>query len=506
VFPALSLAVAVGAILACPRGFSVRSKTVGVSVPYELASLDPHRRDWLGAFALLSNVYEPLVTTDASMAVKPCLAARWDNPDPKTWVFHLEPRARFHSGRPLEAEDVVATFARLRETPGLDMARYADNVAEVRALDPKTVVLRTRRPTALLLGDLRFLVVVPRGATEEKLARSADGTGPYRLAAPPEKGIVRFVRSRTYWGPPPPLEDVTFRLARSAKEANDDLLSGRSDLVQIGSRALGDALMGRADVMTQRQSSVFVKYLGCDATRPATPFCDLKPNPFTKKDVRRAVSLALDRRALVEKLSTYAAPADQLVPPFIFGYHQSLPPPRYDPAEARRLLAAAGYPEGFDVTLHVRQILAETAEAIRGMLLGVGIRARIASLSDGEFFDTAEKTGLTFFVTRRGCTTGDASMFFEFALHSFVEAKGLGGSNLARFSDPDLDRKIEHATEIFDMAERRRLLEEIEAQGMDDLAWIPLYVDQDFFAFKRSLTYTPRLDSYVLASDIAPAK
>jgi len=122
-------------------------RVIRISVPYELDSLDPHARNTLSNFAILSNFYEPLITTDSSMRIVPCLARLWENPDLNTWIFHLQPNARFQDGRPVLASDVVYTFERLMKgSEELEMKGYILNIMEVTAISPLSVRIRTSRP------------------------------------------------------------------------------------------------------------------------------------------------------------------------------------------------------------------------------------------------------------------------------------------------------------------------------------------------------------------------
>src|SRR5262249_46646185 len=134
-----------------------------------------------GSLAISSNFYEPLMTSDPTMTLRPCLAATWETPDPLTWVFHLRHGVRFHSGRPMRAAAVVYSFVRLRENPSLELSIYPADVANVEALDEFTVRVRTLAPVAILLFRLQYISIVPAGSTSDALAAGENGTGPYRL-------------------------------------------------------------------------------------------------------------------------------------------------------------------------------------------------------------------------------------------------------------------------------------------------------------------------------------
>lgn len=436
------------------------------------------------------------------MAARPALAARWTNPDAQTWLFHLRPGVKFHSGRPFTSADVVFSFERLQKEPTLEMSAYLSEIASVTAVDALTVRFRTLRPNAILLNSIRFVCIVPSGATRASLDAAVDGTGPYRLAGGAPSGLLTFRRNEAYWGERPYLETVVWRLRRLGEDALADLLSGRSGLAQCNTKTLPRALEGRRDLRMARHTSIFTKFLSFDLDASAAA----RGVPFADRRVREAVHLAIDRDELTRRLSTFAVPASQPVPPFIFGYDPSIALPRADPARARALLAEAGYPNGFEVPLAARRVLAETAEIVREKLAEVGIRARLEILPDAEFFTRVQSGGVPIFLSRFGCPTGDVNIVLEQWIHSPDALRHLGRSNLARYSNPDLDRAIERSGEIQQMDLRRHALQEIVRAVTAELVWVPLYFDDDVYAFDARYAWEPRNDSYVSAAEIAPAK
>jgi len=460
--------------------------TFDLSVPYELVELDPHLRNYAGSFALLSHIYEPLVITDAFMAMKPALAARWTNPDALTWVFTLQPDAAFHSGKPLIAADVVFSIERLLEGPRLQMSDNVVDVASLKALDEKTVELKTKRPTSILLGALRFVAIVPKGFDP---AAAPNGTGPYRMAAFKKGELLELERNEAYWGPKPALPRVAFHLRRSPEQAISDLWSGKFGLVQCNSKALETAVQQAPEFELKRRASVFVKYLGLNTRQPGSPWLDPR--------VRRALHLGIDRERLTKELSTFAVPASQPVSPFVFGFNPQLKVPAYQPEEARKLLREAGLPNGFDVPMTARTMFKESAEKLREQLSAIGIRATVTLVQDHEYFDFQQKMKAEpiLALTRIGCPTGDAQTMLTQVLHS-AGAFNPGATN------PALDAKIEASARMLNMETRRRILEETLDLAMRDLAIIPLYMDEDVYALRKPNRWQPRNDSYIYAWEI----
>lgn len=488
---------------ACGRREASQDQPVRISVPYDVATLDPHARDTLSNLAVASNFYEPLVTLDAEMRIRPCLARLWESPDNSTWIFHLQPSVRFHSGRPLRAADVVYSIKRLLGDPRLEIAAYAVYITEVSAVDPLTVRLRTTRPPGVLLSKLRMVTIVPEGAAGQELAGSADGTGPYRLETWKSREVVGMRRNEAYWGPKPAVGSVEFLLNRSAEQAAEDLLSGRCQLAELASKPLEARVgaTGRFDLVSR--PGLFLKYVGFDVAREETPYVSVKPNPFRKKAVREALHLAIDRNRLVSELSTEAVPATQLVPSsFVFGFNPKTPPLPYEPLRARALLGEAGLPSGFRATLHVRKLFPEAAYLVRDQLKSVGIELDVSVLSDEEFLEGGRRREFSLYLSRIGTGTGDGSDILESGLHSPDPGKHLGLVNFSGYANPEVDRAIEQSAAIEDSAKRRAAIEEIVSRIMDDLPWVPLYVDQTVYAVEKGLAWQPRGDNCVLAAEV----
>lgn len=493
------------ALVSCGRPGAVERPYV-ISVPYDLDSLDPGHRNRLSDFSLLASFYEPLVVTDANLSARPALAHRWSNPDALTWTFELRPGVRFHDGSLLGAEDVVWSFDRLRAEPGLELAGHLASIASVRATGERTVELRTKQPVAILLNKLRFILVVRRGETGPMLRGRVNGTGPYRLAKLQPGREMRLERNEEYWGERPTLRDVRLLLNRSPGEALEDLLSGRADFVQSNAKATEEALRGRSGFEVRRQGSVSVKFLFLALNRETAKDVDGGKNPFRDLRVRRAVSLAIDRAELARRLSAPAIPTSQLVPPWIFGHDPTGKPLRHDPVEARRLLAEAGWLEGFSLELPARGLFVEAAGIVAEMLAEVGIRARVRALPEAAWFQAMHEGLLTLTISRYGCPTGDASDLFENALRSWDPERRAGMNNYTRYSSPEVDRLTDLSGRTLEMSRRQEALREATSRVLEDLPVVPLYVDQDVYAFREGVSWTPRNDNFLIASEIARAR
>ena len=437
------------------------------------------------------------------MSARPCLAASWSNPDPVTWVFRLRPSVTFHDGTPLTAGDVVYSLTRPSRENGLKTSSYLATVSEVRAAGT-AVVIRTKWPNALLLGSLAFVAVVPKGSTTESLQSRPNGTGPWRVDAFVPGRKLRLRRYPGYWGPQPEFERASVDFAVSLEEARAGVAAQRWHVVRYSAPAI-EALAKEGDrysLMTY--PNIFLRHLAFDVASEKTRFCPGIPNPFRRREVREAVSLALDRPAIARSADPDAIPASQLVPPAIVGYDPDLPPLVQDVARARRLLAEAGLPDGFEVVLH-RSGYEAAAEEVARQLARIGIRVTVTQLSSAEFFAALDREELSFWIVADGCMTGDALEMLFASFASPDPSLGAGVDNYGNYRNPRLDLTIAEALRQFEPSVRRPVIQSGLRTVLTDVAWVPLYFSRESLVVQRSLAYRPRADGLVRLADIRRA-
>lgn len=474
---------------------------IAISVPWEIETLDPHASGSEGGLTIAEHFYEPLVETDASMRLRPALAESWENPDPSTWTFHLRPGVRFHSGKRLDAGDVVWSIERLRAGRAFELGTYVQDIADATAVDAATVRLRTRQPATILLAKLQYVFIVPRGVGEGALEDRENGTGPFRLERWTKGSTLTMRAFPAYWRRRPALERATFRLRRPPEAAAKDFEAGRSQLGQCDESCPSDGSARAHDARIVRQSSLLVSYLAFDTADENARFCSVRPNPFRKPEVRRAVDLAIDRARLAARLG--ARPATQCVAPSIFGYDPALVPTRFDPVEARRALAAAGYPEGFRVTLHTRPMFAESARVVAEMLGSARIAVDVRVLADEDFWALAAGHGATLLLDRYACQTGDASEALEQLVHSADPGRRFGEANAGGYANPAIDVEIDRSMSEPDVARRNTMLREVMREVAEDRPLVPLVVEEQAFAIRREFRWRPRENASIRVAEIS---
>lgn len=484
----------------CRRRAAGSEPSFRIALPYDVGTLDPHASTTTGAFTTLGNVYEPLVFAHTSQILRPGLAWRWTNPDPLTWIFELRPGVRFHSGRPLVAEDVVYTFDRVIRDPNLEARYYLGEVAAVEALGARSVRVRARRRTPVLLRKLSHVFIVPAQGTA-----AADGTGPYAVAGWQPRRSLSLERMEAYWDEPAAMKRASFSLNVGPQDVVDGLRAGAFEMALLGLPRQGEPLADSARYRQQRRGTLHVKYLAFDLGRSATPFCSVRPNPFLDRRVREAMHLGLDRQQLVNRLATYAATANQLVPREVFGFAPDLVEATADTARARLLLRDAGLASGIKATLHTRELLKDAARIVAQQLSGIGIELEVRPLDDARYFAGLTRRDFSLWLDRWSCTTGDSMELFENALHSPEPATGLGAFNESGFRSGPMDRAIDETLEIEAPPARRAALENLMVLAMQALPWIPLYTDEEVWAIDRAFAWEPRVDHWVHVADIRRA-
>jgi peptide/nickel transport system substrate-binding protein len=358
--------------------------TIGVSAP--ITSMDPHYHNLTPNLALARHLFSGLTDTDAHAKVVPSLATSWHLVDDRTWEFKLRRDVRFHDGTPFTAEDVAFTLDRVPKVPNSpsSYAIYTKPVVGMEVVDPHTIRLRTEAVYPLLPNDLSQIMILSRSvhanaATEEfNSGKLAIGTGPYKFIAYRPGDRVELERNGAYWGERPAWARVATRIISNNGARTAALLAG--DVALIENVPTTDLAKLRADERVRLSEIVGLRivYLAMDQSRNGpTPFVSgpngeaLERNPLRDRRVRQALSVAINRQAIADRvMEGSAVPSGQFLPAGSFGYVPGLDAPKQDIARARALLAQAGYPNGIRLTLHGPNDRYINDAAIKGLLLG----------------------------------------------------------------------------------------------------------------------------------------
>ena len=296
------------------------------------------------------------------------------------------------------------------------------------------------------------------------------------------------------------------------------LLAGDVDFIDNVPTTDIERLKNEQGIELSQGISNRVIYLHLDHKRQDSPFVKANgggsiKNPLQDHRVRKAISKAINRDAIVDRvMEGVAIKAGQLLPEGFFGVSPNLKPEPYDPAGAKKLLAEAGVPNGFELTIHGpndRYINdAKICEAIGQMLSRVGIRTSVETMPKSVYFNRASRGGpgktpeFSFILVGWGAGTGEASSPLKSLLHTYDKSRGFGAANRGRYSNPEVDRMVEEALAMIDETKRQNLLAKATELAINDLGIIPLHYQVNTWAAKKGIRYKARTDETTLYSGV----
>jgi peptide/nickel transport system substrate-binding protein len=482
-----------------------------IGLAADVTSMDPHFLNLAPNINIAWHVFDALTHVDENARLVPGLALSWRALDLTTWEFKLRRGVRFHDGSELTSADVAFSIERTQALPNGQMRTFTQRIVAKELPDAYTIRLRTSAPYAMVPYDLNSVFIVSKKAAAGARTDDFDsgkamvGTGPFRFVRFARGDRVELARNASYWGGAAPWDKVVFRIVPSDPARLAGLLAGDLDLIEQIPTADLDRIRRDALLVTAHKVSWRTIFFHLDQREAAK-----KPgaqNPFRDLRVRRALSLAINRQAIAERLMDGAAlPASNLVSPPVFGYAADLKPDAYDPESAKRLLAEAGYPDGFATTLSApnnRYVNDEQiAQAVAQMLARVGVRARVETMPMNVYLPKGFKNEFAFAMLGWGSFSGDL------ALRALVAtpdaARGFGAFNWSGYSNPRVDRLIERALATLDEKAREETAREAMREAMRDYAVIPLHHQLATWAMKSSLRYAPRTDEFTFARDVRP--
>ncbi len=498
--------------------------TVGLSTP--VTSLDPHFHNLTPNNSLGRHVFETLVKTDEAQRMLPGLAESWKALNDHEWEFKLRKGVKFHDGQELTADDVIATFKRVPNVPNspASFAFFVRPIVDIQTPDKYTLRFKTDKPHPLLPNDMTSIMIVPKSVAET--AKTEDfnsgkamiGTGPYRYSEYAAGDRVVLKRNDAYAGTKPAWDNVRFRMIPSAPARVAALLAG--DVQMIEGVPTADIANLKKDKRVALSSAVSnrVIYLHMDSNRENSPFvtsADGKPleaNPLRDPRVRRAISKMIDRDAIVSRIMEgQGVAAGQLLPEQFFGTSKTLTPDKYDPQGAKKLLAEAGYPNGFGLTLHApnnRYINdAAVAQAVAQFLSRNGIATKLETMPSNVFFSRGSKLEFSFLLAGWGAETGETSSPLRALLATFDTKQGLGTANRGRFSDAGVDALLTQALTTIDDTKRGIMLARASEKAIGEMmGLVPLHYEVSTWATRQGLTYKARADQNTYAYEVRPGK
>lgn len=497
-------------------------QTLDLAVSSPPSSADPHYYTLTPNNALAAHIFDNLLQRDAAGRLVPGLAESWRLVDDTTWEFKLRENVRFHNGEPFTARDVAYTIDRIPKvvnSPG-SFVVYTKAIRSVEVVNPHIIRMKTASAYPLLPSDMASFGIIWHGLGEApntgdfNSGKNAIGTGPYKLVAFRANDRAELERNENYWGEKPAWQKVNYRIIPNDGARTAALQAG--DVAFIDAVPTNDLSRLRTDAKLRISETVSLRsiYLRTDfrAESPhiSGPNGEAIRNPMTDLRVRQALSIAINRPAIADRIMSGAAlPTGQFMPPGAFGYVPDLPPPAFDTDKARKLLQEAGLPNGFTVTLHSSNDRyvndAGVAQSIGQMWTRAGIKAKVETMPVAVTAQRNARRDFSVLLGGWANSSGEPSAGLRGLLGTRDLEKGWGTVNYTGYSNAEYDRILEQALATNDDPSRENLMRQATRIAVADAAWVPIHIQKNIWAMRQGFVHTPRADEMTLAMDLRPA-
>jgi peptide/nickel transport system substrate-binding protein len=495
----------------------LHAKTLRYSSQGDITTLDPHANNEGFTNAYLDGVYEPLVTRGKDLKVEPCLALSWQSVDPTTTRFKLRPNVKFHDGTAFTADDVVFTIQRaLSDTS--NFKPYLAGVKEARKVDDLTVDILTEGPAPVLIGQLTEVRIMSRAWStahnvqkpqdyknkeETYASRNANGTGPYIVRSREADVKTVAVANSNWWGKREGnVDELLYLPIKSDATRLAALLSGEIDFMLDPAPQDIPRLKQDAKLRIVEGNENRTIFLGMDQWRDELQYASVKgKNPFKDKRVREAFQAAIDVNVLkTQVMRGLSIPTSVMFAPQVAGYQKDLDKPKAaDIERAKKLLAEAGYAQGFEVTLDCpnnRYINDEKiCVAIAGMLARANVKVRVNAMPRAQYFPKIQNYDTSFYMLGWGVPTFDSQYAVQSLMRTVVPKTADGDYNLGKYSNPKVDEAIDKLKTEVDPAKRAQLTRVALVQHMSDVGHIPLHHQVIPWAMRANVTVVHRADN-----------
>jgi peptide/nickel transport system substrate-binding protein len=491
----LSTGVIAGAVMCLLVG-AASAKTIRIGNQGDALSMDPHSLNESLQLSVTGNVYEPLVGRNKDLSLAPGLATKWSQPSPSVWRFELRKNVKFHDGTPFNADDVVFSFARA-SGDGSDMRSYTNDIKEVRKVDEFTVEIETKGPFPILPDVISLVYMMSkkwaetnqatkpvdrRKGIENAASFKANGTGPYRVRERQPGVKTTLAINGTYWGKiDGNVTEVIYTPIGNDATRVAALISGEIDVMEpvpvqdvarVNASANAKALTG---------PELRTIFLGMDQKRDELLYSSVKgKNPFKDKRVRQAFYQAIDVEGIKRTVMRGASnPTALLIGPGINGFdanlNKRLP---YDVEAAKKLLAEAGYPAGFELSMNCpndRYVNdGEICQTVAANLSRIGVKINLQTETKGTYFPKILKRDTSFYLLGWTPGTYDAHNAFN-GLMRCVDDKGSGQFNLGSYCNAKVDELTLKMQSETDKAKRQAYIAEATKIHQDDIGHLPLH-------------------------------
>jgi peptide/nickel transport system substrate-binding protein len=497
------------------------AKTLRFAFQGELKAVDPYAINESFSLSANSAVYEGLIRRKPDMSIEPALATSWETLDPLHWRFHLRKGVKFHEGQDFTADDVVFSAQRVHSA-GSDIKNRVPLDAEVVKVDDYTVDFILKTPNPLLINEWESWGIFSKkwceehGATEATAmnattppyaALHANGTGPFILVSH-EPGVKTVWKKNPNWWDKPKhnLDEVVFTPIPNNATRVAALLSGEIDWMDPV--PLADQARVNANPSTEVLAGPEVRtiFIGFDQIRPELGHSNVKgKNPFKDVRVRKAFYQAIDEEAIKTKVMRgLATPTALMIAPSLYSESKDFKRIPFDPEASKKLLAEAGYPNGFEVQMNCpndRYVNDEAiCQAVVGMLARVGVKIDLLAEPKSKFFARISAAGgfdSSFYLLGWTPSTLESYNVFQYIIQCRDEKGNGGGNNVGGYCNPKVDQLARDALQESDLEKRDDVFKQAwQISLFDDVSYIPLHQQALAWGVSKKTHVVQRPDNY----------
>lgn len=486
----------------------------------DILTMDPHSQNEGLNNSASDHIYEPLINRGKTMAIEPCLAISWTQINPTTMRFKLRDKVIFHNDAIFTADDVVFSITRALEKTS-DFSAYMQGIKSAKKIDSLTVDIVSDGPNPTLLDQLTEVRMMNKAwalknnaqkpqdfknKEETYTARNTNGTGPFILKAREPDVKTVFVVNPKWWGKrdSESIDEVIYTPIKNNATRISALLSGEIDFVLDPPVQDVPKLKENKAIKIMEGNENRTLFLNFDQGRDELLYGSKGKNPFKDIRVRQAMLQAIDINAIyVSVMRKLSLPTMSLIAPQVRGYTKDVENrPPVDIVKAKKLMADAGFGNGFDVTLDCtdNRYINDQAicVAIAGMLAKIDIRVKVNAMPRALYFPKLQNTDTSMYLLGWGVPTFDSL----YTLQSIVRTKGQGGDgtwNFSGYSNPKIDTIIDALKTEVDLKKRAELTKTALLLEQADVGHIPLHHQVIPWAMRSNITVVHRADNRMLA-------
>lgn len=496
-FVAVGLSIA-GCAPGAPNSSSNGAASDAASLTVDLdaypATLDPGLQYDTDSYTVYRNIFDQLVRRDPSNnQIVPWLATKWTRTDDTTWQFTLRDDVKFSDGSPLTAEDAAFSIGRILD-PATRSAQVANFAAIASATaSGSTLTIKTKFPSPTLLTYLTTLSVVPQ-AYVKKVGDAAFnakpiGSGAYKFVSDVAGSQVVLTRNDGWWGPKPQIKDVVFRAAPEVASRVADLQSGKAQIATALTPDNANQLKGQSSLQVLSAPTERVSYLA---------FNTVNGGPTNSADVRKAISMAIDYKSLIQTLEGgYAAPVNSVATPLNFGYPKNLPNYTTDLDAAKKLVQQSGY-EGKTIVMATSPTYdPQIVQAVQANIQAIGLNVSIQSTDQATYLKKVQSPNHDWGSIRFGqwscsCEDSDGVVYPLFRT----------GTVWSSYSNPAFDSAVDQARQTLDDGQRVKLYDEAFSTLAKDLPGVGLFQMTAIYGATSKLQWKPDAQQSFFVSDM----